>query len=636
MIWLFAGSATLSVIVQALSLVPALRRTGFHYRPRWGLRGVGLGGVSRLAMWAFYGLAISQVGFFISQGALNNATAAGQELGMSDVVRGPAAYAVAFTLFMLPHAFVTVSIITALFPRFSAAAAAGDDESLKRYFRTGLTMPLVANVPIMALVIVLAGPIVALLNPGLDPRSVEVSASVLVIMILGLVPFGIDLLCYRMFFALEDGRPTVAMQVLLTGISLLAGVITLFINPVWAIGVMAFGQTIGNVVSSGTGLTLLRRRIGSLGLSSVLVTASRIGLASAVAGLVAWAVTTVLEPILGRRDRGLLLDPAADVRLGLRDRARRARLRRHLPRARARAARPRDPGPVGDGAPAHRPLTPDEREGGPVPRVRVADRSTGLAGGPTRRSDPTLGHRTGVDVVPRGDRLAQEPVCRPRTVAVEPAQPLLGVVECRGRVAARQEAFVEAAHEQGRRDVVDGPQRDDHPGRAGREDGSGEAEQLVAARGSALARVAGAEHDEPRTQDEAGDLRGLQARAVGEQHARRLGVVAVDQTVGREVHDGRRAERRPHRLLGRVVAEEEVGPGQGRGHVGGLDPGTGQRGSGGAPPRDGVGQAHRLGVTDDESALPRGRAAGGAAVDPPDGPGAPARGVRATRLALDR
>ena len=304
MIWLFAGSATLSVIVQALSLVPALRRTGFRYRPRWGLRGVGLGGVSRLAMWAFYGLAISQLGFFISQGALNNATASGEELGIADIVRGPAAYAVAFTLFMLPHAFVTVSIITALFPRFSAAAAAGDDEALKRDFRTGLTMPLVANVPIMAFVIVLAGPIVALLNPGLDPRSVEVSASVLVIMILGLVPFGIDLLCYRMFFALEDGRPTIAMQVLLTGISLLAGVVTLFINPVWAIGVMAFGQTVGNVVSSGTGLALLRRRIGRLGLSGVVVTASRIGIASAVAGLVAWGATTVLDPILGATIEG--------------------------------------------------------------------------------------------------------------------------------------------------------------------------------------------------------------------------------------------------------------------------------------------------------------------------------------------
>ena len=88
--------------------------------------------------------------------------------------------------------------------------------------------------------------------------------------------------------------------------------------------------------------------------------------------------------------------------------------------------------------------------------------------------------------------------------------------------------------------------------------------------------------------------------------------------MGREVDDRRRAERRPHRLLGRVVAEEEEGPGQGRGHVGGLDPGTGQRGSGGAAPRDGVGQAHRLGVTDDQSALPGRRVAGG----PAGGPGA--------------
>ncbi|HET9634174.1 MAG TPA: murein biosynthesis integral membrane protein MurJ [Terrabacter sp.] len=298
MIWLFAGSATISVVVQALSLLPALRRTGFRYRPRWGVRGVGLGGVSRLALWAFAGLAISQLGFFISQGVLNNATSSAVRMGLGREVRGPAAYGVAFTLFMLPHAFVTTSIITALFPRFSAAAASGDSRALRRDFQQGLTMPLVANVPIMVLVVVLAAPIVALLYPsGTDPRSIEVASSVLVIMILGLVPFGLDLLCYRMFFALEDGKPTVVMQALLTGISALAGLVTIFVNPVWAIGIMAMGQTVGNVVSSGVGLYLLRRRTGSLGLMGSVVTASRVGIAAAVAGLVAWAVTVVVHPI---------------------------------------------------------------------------------------------------------------------------------------------------------------------------------------------------------------------------------------------------------------------------------------------------------------------------------------------------
>jgi putative peptidoglycan lipid II flippase len=55
---------------------------------------------------------------------------------------------------------------------------------------------------------------------------------------------------------------------------------------------------VGNVVSSGTGLALLRSRIGGLGLSAVLVTASRVGLAAAVAGLIAWGATTLLDPIL--------------------------------------------------------------------------------------------------------------------------------------------------------------------------------------------------------------------------------------------------------------------------------------------------------------------------------------------------
>ena len=100
MIWLFAGSATLSVVVQALWLVPALRGTGFHYRPRWGVRGVGLGGVSRLALWAFAGLAISQLGFFISQGALNNAVGPMDPNNLDSPLRGPSVSGVAFTLFM--------------------------------------------------------------------------------------------------------------------------------------------------------------------------------------------------------------------------------------------------------------------------------------------------------------------------------------------------------------------------------------------------------------------------------------------------------------------------------------------------------------------------------------------------------
>jgi putative peptidoglycan lipid II flippase len=297
MIWLFAGAATLSVVVQALWLVPALRRTGFHYRPRWGVRGVGLGAVSRLAFWAFAGLAVSQLGFFITQAALNDAASHSTP---QEPVFGPAVYAIGFTIFMLPHAFVTVSIITALFPRLASAAADNDTDRLKADFRRGLVLPLVANVPAMVLVMVTARPLVALLNPGVDDnRAIDAAAAVLVIMILGIVPFGLDLLCYRLFFAQEDGRSPFWMQLALTSVTLVAGGISLLVDPTWAVVVMAIGQTAGNVLSSSIGVMLIRRRIGRLGLFSVLHAVLRIALASAVAGLFGWGTLSVLSPIVG-------------------------------------------------------------------------------------------------------------------------------------------------------------------------------------------------------------------------------------------------------------------------------------------------------------------------------------------------
>ncbi len=62
MIAILAGSATLSIVVQALSLLVPLRRIGFRYRPVWGIRGHGLGEVSTVAKWTFGSIVVSTLG----------------------------------------------------------------------------------------------------------------------------------------------------------------------------------------------------------------------------------------------------------------------------------------------------------------------------------------------------------------------------------------------------------------------------------------------------------------------------------------------------------------------------------------------------------------------------------------------
>src|SRR5699024_9299481 len=67
-----AGTATLGVAVQAIVLIVPLHRSGFRFRPRWGLRGSGLGRASKVATWAFASLLVAQVGFI----AISNLAAA--------------------------------------------------------------------------------------------------------------------------------------------------------------------------------------------------------------------------------------------------------------------------------------------------------------------------------------------------------------------------------------------------------------------------------------------------------------------------------------------------------------------------------------------------------------------------------
>ncbi|MCL2422406.1 MAG: hypothetical protein FWD11_00680, partial [Micrococcales bacterium] len=50
-VMLLAGGATLGIVAQALVLVPAMRRAGVKYRPRWGFRGVGLATAGKVAVW---------------------------------------------------------------------------------------------------------------------------------------------------------------------------------------------------------------------------------------------------------------------------------------------------------------------------------------------------------------------------------------------------------------------------------------------------------------------------------------------------------------------------------------------------------------------------------------------------------
>lgn len=289
---LLAGTATLGVAVQALVLLIPLRRMGFRYRPRLGLRGVGLGTAGRVAAWTFASALFGQLGYIVTVKSVNSAAAQGGA--------GQGAYSNAFLLFMLPHSLITVSLVTALFTRMSAAAADSDVPALRRDLSLGLRLTGVATVLATAGMLALAPDITRTLFVGSAADATRAIAYATMAMVLGLVPFSAQYLFQRAFYAGEDARTPFMVQLpVVAVIAVTSYLASVLLSPDHVVIGVALGMALGYTVGAVLSAVLLRRRIGRLDGSRVLRTYLRLLSAAVPAALAGWAASAVSHRVLG-------------------------------------------------------------------------------------------------------------------------------------------------------------------------------------------------------------------------------------------------------------------------------------------------------------------------------------------------
>ncbi len=267
MVAVLAGSATLSIVAQALCLVVPLRRIGFRYRPVWGLRGYGLGEVSNVAKWTFASIVVSQLGFVVTSRVLTRATRLGEASG--EPAAGLAAFNPALLIVMLPHGLVTVSLVTALYTRLSEAASREDHGEVLRYHGQGLRMPSVILVPGIVLIGVLA-PYVAstffFTNTLEETRAIALVLAGLVWMVL---PMAWTYLNDRVFYAHQMTWMSFRLQCVTTGLATVGALVASTLDPNLTAFVLSLGQSTAFVVAAAVGFWVLHRRLGHLGLRGV-------------------------------------------------------------------------------------------------------------------------------------------------------------------------------------------------------------------------------------------------------------------------------------------------------------------------------------------------------------------------------
>jgi putative peptidoglycan lipid II flippase len=302
-----AGTATLGVIVQALVLVPSLRRIGFRWRFRTGWRGMGLGSARRVASWTFAAVLVGQVGYLLVTNVA--AVAARRTAGTALQASTPsmAAYNLAFLLFMLPHSLVAVSVATALFTRMSHAAVDHDLPAVRGDVSAGLRMLGVVSVLSTAGLLVLAGPAGRVITSGPNEEAQAVGR-VAAAMAIGLAAFSAGYLLQRAFYAFEDARTPFFVQLLVIGVWTVGNLLSLLLLPAHQMVVgVAVAMSVSNIAGAGLAALLLRRRLGGLDGARLLQTHVRLlvaGVASAAAGI---ALSTVLSDLTWAHRSGALL-----------------------------------------------------------------------------------------------------------------------------------------------------------------------------------------------------------------------------------------------------------------------------------------------------------------------------------------
>ena len=296
--------ATGGVALQFLVLIPVVASLKIPLRPRFDWRSGGLSHSSRLAFWTFCFVLVNQIGYLIVVNIATAASVKAKALGLAIGV-GFTPYANAYLIFILPHSIFTVSLVTALLPRISAAAAAKRVDVVRREISTALKIIGVATVP-AAFAFLFFGPLMAtVLYAGTNPANARQIGYVLAGFALGLIPFSASHLLLRGFYAFEDTKTPVGINLILNIVMVALSVIANIFLPLrWVVVGLAAAFAIAYFVSIRITLKRLSKRIGSLKGDGVLRTHMRLGLASLTAMVPAFVIAKISTAAFGQGAKG--------------------------------------------------------------------------------------------------------------------------------------------------------------------------------------------------------------------------------------------------------------------------------------------------------------------------------------------
>ena len=290
---LLGWGTTFSVVVQALVLVPVIKKLGISIKPRLGVSG--LGKSFTLAGWTLVYVLISQLGYLVT---VNVATSAAVRSAQANIETGVGytPYTYAYFVMLLPYSIVTISIITAILPHISKLALDGKREEVKAQLVRAIRLVGVITVP-SAVAFLLFGPLITQsIFIGISDDDSRYIGYVLSALSFGLVAFSINLILIRGFNAFEDTRTQVISILVINIFSVAMSYFFLFfVKTQWVTIGLGVAFSVSYIIGLFVTLRLLKKHTGRLALSEFIGQHFRLLIASLLAMLPLFAMTQYIS-----------------------------------------------------------------------------------------------------------------------------------------------------------------------------------------------------------------------------------------------------------------------------------------------------------------------------------------------------
>ncbi|MFG2138734.1 murein biosynthesis integral membrane protein MurJ [Streptomyces sp. NPDC048650] len=287
----------LGLVVQALAMIPYLRDADFTLRLRFDWRGHGLGKAAKLAKWTVLFVLANQAGVLVVTQLSTWAGNTADQQGHPGT--GFISYASAQLIWNMPQAIITVSVMAALLPRLARSAHDGDTAAVRDDMSQGLRTSAVAIVPISFGFLSLGIPLCTLVY-GSSGAGIPMGYMLMGFGV-GLIPFSVQYVVLRAFYAYEDTRTPFYNTVIVAAVNAVASALCFLVLPArWAVIGMAASYGLAYIIGVGVAWRRLGKRMGGdLDTAHVVRTYARLAGASVPATIVSGAVVYGIMHALG-------------------------------------------------------------------------------------------------------------------------------------------------------------------------------------------------------------------------------------------------------------------------------------------------------------------------------------------------